>query len=404
MKNNHKFQKKFGSILKISGLYLWVIIKVILNFILTKRTILFVSDQKIRKINFSPLLQMSLLTLSLFIGNVFVQSLQSYKIIKEKSDEVEHLKSLNSYFENEFESVNNKLKKLTEYMYQINNTNYKEVNDEKIEGIQFKKSKKLDQDQLSRQDKKTIKNIEESLEHFSEMHLLTQKRIKKIEKAISMVGLNIKNSDNLKSFDKIISNNNYGRGGPEKDDQKINQILTKKTSEEDALNQINSLKFNNEIDYLMVLEHLASVLPLSEPMNSYYISSGFGMRSDPITNRKTLHHGLDFVGLENEKIYSPSSGKVILAGKFSEYGNAIVIDHGFGITTRYGHLSSIKVKEGQVVKKGENIALQGNTGRSTGDHLHYEVRYKNIPLNPKKFLEAGQILFNNQQNIRHVNS
>jgi murein DD-endopeptidase MepM/ murein hydrolase activator NlpD len=128
------------------------------------------------------------------------------------------------------------------------------------------------------------------------------------------------------------------------------------------------------------------------------------MRSDPITNRKTLHHGLDFVGLENEKIYSPSSGKVILAGKFSEYGNAIVIDHGFGITTRYGHLSSIKVKEGQIVKKGENIALQGNTGRSTGDHLHYEVRYKNIPLNPKKFLEAGQILFNNQQNIRHVNS
>ena len=125
MKNNHKFQKKFGSILKISGLYLWVIIKVILNFLLTKRTILFVSDQKIRKINFSPLLQMSLLTLSLFIGNVFVQSLQSYKIIKEKSDEVEHLKSLNSYFENEFESVNNKLKKLTEYMYQINNTNYK---------------------------------------------------------------------------------------------------------------------------------------------------------------------------------------------------------------------------------------------------------------------------------------
>jgi len=404
MKNNHKFQKKFGSILKIFGLYFWMTIKVIFNFVFTKRTILFVSDQKIKKINFGPLLQLSLLTLFLFIGNVFFQSLQSYKIIKEKSNEVEHLKSLNSYFENEFESVNDKLKKLSEYMHQINNSNYKEVSDEKIEGLQFKKSNKFDQDQLSRQNKKTIKNIEESFEQVSEIHILAKKRIKKIENAISMVGLNIKNGNNLKSFDKIISNNNYGKGGPEKDDQKINQILAKKVSEEDALNQINSLKFNNEIDYLMVLEHLARVLPLSEPMNSYYISSGFGTRSDPITRRKTLHHGLDFVGSENEKIYSPSSGKVILAGKFSEYGNAIVIDHGFGITTRYGHLSSIKVKEGQIVKKGENIALQGNTGRSTGDHLHYEVRYKNIPLNPKKFLEAGQILFNNQQNIRHVNS
>jgi len=95
---------------------------------------------------------------------------------------------------------------------------------------------------------------------------------------------------------------------------------------------------------------------------------------------------------------------VILAGKFSDYGTAIVIDHGFGITTRYGHLSQIKVQEGQVVKQGEVIALQGNTGRSTGSHLHYEVRYKDIPLNPRKFLEAGDILFNDEKAPSHVNS
>jgi len=167
---------------------------------------------------------------------------------------------------------------------------------------------------------------------------------------------------------------------------------------------LQTLKFNSEIDYLMVLERLANIMPLSRPMKNYYISSSFGRRADPITRRHALHHGLDFVGVTNEKIVSPSLGKVVLAGKFSNYGNAVVIDHGFGITTRYGHLAMVKVGTGQIVKKGDVIAIQGNTGRSTGPHLHYEVRYKNIPLNPKKFLEAGDALFNNEKTINYANS
>ena len=152
----------------------------------------------------------------------------------------------------------------------------------------------------------------------------------------------------------------------------------------------------------MVLERLAQALPFNRPMKNYYISSTFGVRVDPITHRYTHHSGLDFVGVSNEKIISPSGGKVILAGRFSDYGNAVVIDHGYGITTRYGHLSSIKVKAGDNVKQGQVIAFQGNTGRSTGAHLHYEVRYKNIPLNPRKFLEAGETL--NDLNPKYVNS
>jgi murein DD-endopeptidase MepM/ murein hydrolase activator NlpD len=130
-------------------------------------------------------------------------------------------------------------------------------------------------------------------------------------------------------------------------------------------------------------------------MKNYYMSSGFGTRIDPITRRHTPHRGLDFVGPNRERIISPSSGKVILARWFSDYGNAIVIDHGNGITTRYGHLSKIKVTEGQRVNTGQVIALQGSTGRSTGQHLHYEVRYRNVPLNPKKFIEAGKTLISN---------
>ena len=117
-----------------------------------------------------------------------------------------------------------------------------------------------------------------------------------------------------------------------------------------------------------------------------------------------MHKGLDFVGATNQSIISPASGKVILAGRYSDYGNAVVIDHGFGITTRYGHLSSIKVQKGQTVQKGQVIAAQGSTGRSTGQHLHYEVRYRGTPLNPKKFLEAGDFLFNDDKTTKYVNS
>ncbi|MBL6664329.1 MAG: M23 family metallopeptidase [Rickettsiales bacterium] len=143
----------------------------------------------------------------------------------------------------------------------------------------------------------------------------------------------------------------------------------------------------------MTLEKLVEIIPFAKPMKNYYISSGFGTRVDPITNRKARHRGLDFVGPSKEEVYSPSEGKVILAGRFNDYGKAVVIDHGYGITTRYGHLSAVNVKKGDIVKRGQLIALQGNTGRSTGSHLHYEVRYKKSPLNPYNFIQAGELLY-----------
>ncbi len=96
--------------------------------------------------------------------------------------------------------------------------------------------------------------------------------------------------------------------------------------------------------------------------------------------------------------------RVIFAGKKNGYGSAVIISHGYKITTLYGHLSTIKVRVGQSVGKGEIIAQQGSTGRSTGEHLHYEVRYKNIPLNPRKFLEAGDQLLNDENNSKYVSS
>jgi murein DD-endopeptidase MepM/ murein hydrolase activator NlpD len=154
------------------------------------------------------------------------------------------------------------------------------------------------------------------------------------------------------------------------------------------------INIKNEIEYLTRLEKFLQFVPLAAPMKNYYVSSLFGKRRDPIRKRSAQHNGLDFAGEHRAKILSPSAGKVILAGKFSSYGTTVIIDHGYGLTTRYGHLSRINVKKGDLVKKEQIIGMQGSSGRSTGPHLHYEVRYNNIPLNPRKFLQAGREISN----------
>ena len=146
----------------------------------------------------------------------------------------------------------------------------------------------------------------------------------------------------------------------------------------------------SDMDRLITLEKLTKVMPLARPIKSYFVSSGFGRRVDPITGGYAVHQGMDFAGPDHEKIISPSSGTVILAGQFSGYGNAVVIDHGFGITTRYGHLAVVKVKKGQVVKKGDVIGYVGNTGYATGPHLHFTV-YLTATVELKSIPGAGPV-------------
>lgn len=376
-----------------------------------KRTILFVTNEKIRSVNLGVIPQIVIVLLIAWMINVFNQSFRYNEILEEKSREISRLKSINSYFEDEFDAVNQKLKKINEYVFTISGSkrNVKEVREDDSSS---RVPKNIDQNQLSKRDKIIINSIGDSKNQMNDFRYLTHDRIKKIENAISITGLTIKKSKS--TAQKIINradlketslNNSSqvdnARGGPDESvASSIDSALTNGKYKMDE--EISLMEFSGEIDYLMVLEKLAKAMPLNRPMKNYYVSSGFGMRVDPMTRRYNHHSGLDFVGVANEKIISPSAGKVILAGKFSDYGNAVVIDHGYGISTRYGHLSAIKVKEGDIVRQGEVIAFQGNTGRSTGAHLHYEVRYKNIPLNPRKFLEAGEIL--NNEKTKYVNS
>lgn len=151
-------------------------------------------------------------------------------------------------------------------------------------------------------------------------------------------------------------------------------------------------------DRLEGLRHVLRQLPLGTPTAKYRISSGFGVRRDPLNGTAAVHYGLDMAGQMGQTITATAPGKVISAGRNGFYGKMVEIDHGMGITTRYGHMSGITVEEGQIVAAGDKIGTMGSTGRSTGIHVHYEIRVDNKPVNPMKFIKAGHyVLEDNNQ-------
>jgi murein DD-endopeptidase MepM/ murein hydrolase activator NlpD len=132
-------------------------------------------------------------------------------------------------------------------------------------------------------------------------------------------------------------------------------------------------------------------LPLAAPVgDKYRKTSNYGLRVDPFNKRPGWHNGLDLAAYRNAPIVAAGPGKITFAGTKSGYGRLVEIDHGHGFKSRYGHLRKILVKKGDIVEVGHDIGKMGTTGRSTGDHLHYEVWFKNKPYDPEKFLKAGQ--------------
>ena len=132
-------------------------------------------------------------------------------------------------------------------------------------------------------------------------------------------------------------------------------------------------------------------IPLRYPLSGEVsMSSPFGYRPDPFLGRPALHPGVDLVQSYGSEIKATALGRVIHAGPMGGYGNAVDIDHGNGIVTRYGHMAEVLASEGQTVKAGDVIGRVGSTGRSTGPHLHYEVRVDGEPVDPERFLTAAR--------------
>ena len=162
-------------------------------------------------------------------------------------------------------------------------------------------------------------------------------------------------------------------------------VLTKKTS-------IQSRSFDEVALLSKRAGDMASCIPAISPVNPdrkiYHISSRFGYRKDPFTGKSRRHTGIDFALMPGYPVYATGDGVVeVVRNDFYGYGNHVLVDHGFGYKTRYAHLKSIDVSEGMVLKRGEKIGTSGNSGRSSGPHLHYEVIYRDEYMNPSNYFD-----------------
>ena len=159
--------------------------------------------------------------------------------------------------------------------------------------------------------------------------------------------------------------------------QKLDKISAEATRQEQSLQELQA--------YFQDQKSLLASVPSVWPTRGW-VTSDFGSRLDPYTSERVMHAGLDIAAPHGKEIVAPADGTVVFAGLEGGYGNVLVVDHGYGIKTRFGHLAFIKVKAGERVKRGDVVAAVGNTGRSTGPHVHYEVRVNGIAQNPRKFI------------------
>ena len=133
-------------------------------------------------------------------------------------------------------------------------------------------------------------------------------------------------------------------------------------------------------------------VPSQRPVDTAALTSDYGVRSDPFRRSAAVHAGIDLAAPQGSAIYATADGIVARSGRAGGYGNLIELDHGQGVQTRYGHLSKLLVGEGERVKRGQLIGLMGSTGRSTGSHLHYEVRLDGHAVDPMPFMEAADVV------------
>ena len=156
----------------------------------------------------------------------------------------------------------------------------------------------------------------------------------------------------------------------------------------------NQGKLDHKLNELEAMQGFMNCMPLTTPVETHRLSSGFGFRTNPFTGKgREIHYGLDFSAWHNTPIWATSPGKVVYAGRRGAYGNMVEINHGCGFITRYGHMQSIAVDVGDYVQLRQVIGAVGNTGRSTGPHVHYEIRFRGKPLDPAKFIQAGRHVY-----------
>lgn len=286
----------------------------------------------------------------------------------------------------ELNFVNNSLNDLTKNIkwanVDVKNDFYKNTKNELErnvvlnENIHLKNKNNLLEKSLS-----DMKQLQDNL--VDKITILAEDSIKDIEKTLSKVDIvlsqvQLKNRNAL--VKKVEREKGEGLGGK--------YIPLKNIELSDIeLNQ----KFKNanlKVNLWEGLSKAKSMLPLGAPVKKMRITSPFGLRTDPFLKTPAMHSGIDFGGKEGTPLYVTAPGKVIQAGKRGDYGLCVEVDHGLGFSTLYSHLSKITVEKGDIIEEGTKVGLAGSTGRSTGPHLHYEVRHQSRALNPYAFVKV----------------
>lgn len=241
-----------------------------------------------------------------------------------------------------------------------------------LESTQMRRDIKVLENQLVSLEEKENDTVERLTEQ-------TDQFIASMENLVELAGLDV---DDLMAGDEELV---AGQGGPfiefQADGRPGGRLKSK----------LQNLE--NRLAYSESLQTVIKKMPFAVPLHGYYMTSKFGKRRDPMNRRWAMHYGLDFGSSPRAPVYVTAPGKVTFAGWKGNFGKMVEVDHGAGIKTRYAHMSKVTVKKGQVIQFGDKIGVIGSTGRSTGNHLHYEVLFRDKALNPMQFIKAGRYVF-----------
>ncbi len=214
---------------------------------------------------------------------------------------------------------------------------------------------------------------------FEQVSALADGGIAQIEKTLKKTGLNV---------EELLGKQEANRGGP---------FIPADLPDLGRADLNEAMKdLSEQIDRWDGLSRLMEILPLGYPVQTPRITSGFGYRRDPFTGELADHSGIDFRGEKGDIALATAPGSVVFVGDRGNYGLVVDVDHGMGFVTRYAHLEAASVKAGDEVQVGAKLGLIGSSGRSTGRHLHYEVRYNGQPYNPKELIRVKRYVQKNQ--------
>jgi murein DD-endopeptidase MepM/ murein hydrolase activator NlpD len=397
-----------------------------IKFLLPKRIfpsgkIIYISDKKIIQYPIRGVLFIIFSTLfftALGAGIYFFSvRLNSSSHLTQTELEIKRLRQVNENLKNHLNSISQDIDAFNDY---LESQKVKKNTTKSTQAASMSKSVALptsgsivtnQQDQVAQQDNlpKESENITQVLSSMTDKITLAHRNIRlSIEdKMRAAKALNLDDSLSIKSLNDEFNNAGYiykvsfnqaieqiaSQNLQQNFEQEQNILPSAMSQAIDLLTETQKIYLDNlnlkyKISILKKLDSLIANAPSERPMDFYTrISSYFGGRIDPKGHYHAFHHGIDIVGEKNEKIKAVADGMVIKAGILGGYGNYIEVNHGHGIKTGYAHLSKILVSQGDKVKKGDIIAVQGSTGKSTGDHLHYEVKVGGVKKNPLLFMK-----------------